>query len=235
MKICSLVLTPVVLLLLNAHCLHAQYTVTSVFASGSASVSGGGFPSDSDAFSANDFTGINGIGASASGGILLNSASGSATARTRQFGDSDFGGFSISTSVSAGGFETFSPSAGVQTEIIFELDTVYDVEYFSTISVDGPSASFNTFFRQIGPNGNTVLGGDSLSGFSLFGFDFVESSFFGRIGPGTFSIGDNGGTGGSSFSQGFSDQSITLTAVPEPSALFFLTTVCLAAFLRRTH
>jgi len=236
MKPWTLVFVPI-LLLINVHCAQAQITVTSVSASGNASVGGGGFPSDSDGFSVNNFTGSNGITASASSGMLLNSASSSATAETTQFGDATFGGFAISTSVSAGGFEAFSPSAGVQTQIVFQLDTVYDVEYFSSLSVDGPSASLGTFFTQIEPNGNIVLGGDSLDGFDLFGSDFVESSFTGRIGPGIFSIGDNGDAAGSFSSQGFSFQSITLTpvTVPEPSALFFLSTMGIAALVRRNR
>lgn len=229
MKICTLVFLPIVFLL-STHCVHAQFTATSVFASGSASVSGGGFPSDSDGFSTNIFTGIDGVSASAFSGLLLNSGSSSASAATTQFGDFAFGGFQIETRVSAEGFETFSPSAGVQTQIVFQLDTAYDVAYFSGISVLGPGAIVATSFEQIGAGGNTVLTSDSLTVDSLFGSDFRDTSFAGRIGPGIYSFGSDGDASSNS---GDSFQTITLTPVPEPSALLFLTTMCLATMVRR--
>jgi len=236
MKTCSLVLIPIVLLLIHVHSLHAQFTATSVSASGNASVSGGGFPSDSEGFSVNNFTGIGGVSASAFSGLLLNSGSSSAYAETTQSGNVAFGGFQIGTRVSAVGFETFSPFAGVQTEIVFQLDTAYDVDYFSRLTVNGGDLDFPTFyssfFVQIEANGNTVLASDSLG----FGSDLRETSFTGRIGPGTYSFGSDGDASGDSFgSFGDSFQSITLTAVPEPSALFFLTTICFTAVVRRTR
>jgi hypothetical protein len=233
-KICTLIFLPIVLLL-NTHCVHAQFTATSVFASGNASVSGGGFPSDSDSFSTNNFTGTNGVSVSAFSGLLLNSGSSSVSAATTQFGDFTFGGFQIQTSVSAEGFETFSPSAGVQTRIVFQLDTAYDVAYVSNLSVTGPGASVETSFEQLGAGGNTALTSDSLFGDSLFGSDFRDTSFTGRIGAGIYSFGSDGNASSDLFSSGDSFQSITLTPVPEPSALLFLTTTCLATMVRRSR
>ena len=120
-------------------------------------------------------------------------------------------------------------------EVAFQLGVAHDVTYSSDVFVvedlSGDPFVFDFESTLFDIDNNTVLAAGIPATFS-------GGSFSGRLGPGNYFIRSSAEGFATSLTSGGQvvlDQSITFTAVPEPSALAFLVSMCVAATLRRNR